>query len=826
VNSTNGTSFYIPLAPYNAILSFSHTVDPQDLIFDASDPKKMETAIEQVIENYLRSNNYTNNNFGALHWSSVNNNGSVKIRFVAKHQPSNEWLGIKKDDVSVFYRPDGKNIFEDNDYVQSSGSLVFTEEYLTPCGEINLKTNFINQLINTDESGFDNIVLNTTQIPYTISRDKSFPSRTCRSSLLKVINPDCQGVTSYLWNTGDTTQTIPNKGVGHSVQVTCTCREIPCIPPHFIATDVCRENNEDQYYLEILINEGSNVPYAITNDLNPDTVIGYLNEPVEIGPFPNNSNAIVYVTSTRDRNCSIGISDFSGDCSPFAELGGDSDGDGICDDEDCAANDPSLPLASGTPCDDGDPNTTNDLILIDGCTCEGTPIRCVPPIFNVLNECKNNDTENFYLKILVTGGSGNKFYITNNTNANRVMTSINKPIEIGPFLNNWSVDVKVTSASDRACYSIQTKKTWTCAPCLLDGGDSDGDGICDDLDCDDWNPTIPGEVGEPCDDGDPNTENDTIQDDYCTCKGDPVPGSPNIIPVCGENEGEIDLDEDCSHATFEWSDNGSTNPDRENLSPGDYTVSITDKNGCIEELTFNIPDLSDCSFEVERNEIPNNASGSPCFSYSVTGTIAGIEIPAEFLQITWTVSGGSILTYYSSEPSVLINTQADYVALSVELVLPSSAEPCCTFDWDTQIDDADYCVFNNGEFLVFDSSDTSMSHSNEYLQTTTADSGEIISEENNSGEPDMPTHSLEIYPNPFNTYLNVKYRSEVEGLGKIIVFNSIGKIVYIKEVNCSGAIQFHQIDFSRRNGNGLYLIQIHYPNSKVKSAKAVYVDNQ
>ncbi len=50
----------------------------------------------------------------------------------------------------------------------------------------------------------------------------------------------------------------------------------------------------------------------------------------------------------------------------------DSDSDGYCDAEDCAISNPDLPAVPGSTCDDGDPDTENDLILSDGCTCEGT----------------------------------------------------------------------------------------------------------------------------------------------------------------------------------------------------------------------------------------------------------------------------------------------------------------------------------------------------------------------------------------------------------------------------------------------------------------------
>ncbi|MCB0616950.1 MAG: hypothetical protein KDC75_26715, partial [Phaeodactylibacter sp.] len=49
-------------------------------------------------------------------------------------------------------------------------------------------------------------------------------------------------------------------------------------------------------------------------------------------------------------------------------------------------------------------------------------------------------------------------------------------------------------------------------------GDADGDGLCADVDCDDQDPQIDYRPGDACDDGDPTTRGETIQDD-CKCGG-------------------------------------------------------------------------------------------------------------------------------------------------------------------------------------------------------------------------------------------------------------------------------------------------------------------
>jgi hypothetical protein len=52
--------------------------------------------------------------------------------------------------------------------------------------------------------------------------------------------------------------------------------------------------------------------------------------------------------------------------------------------------------------------------------------------------------------------------------------------------------------------------------------DADNDNVCDADDCAPNDPNFPALPGNPCDDGDPNTENDTVTPDGCGCAGTPV----------------------------------------------------------------------------------------------------------------------------------------------------------------------------------------------------------------------------------------------------------------------------------------------------------------
>lgn len=148
----------------------------------------------------------------------------------------------------------------------------------------------------------------------------------------------------------------------------------------------------------------------------------------------------------------------------------DTDNDGVgnsCD------NCPTVPGVIGTPCNDGNPNTMND-VLVTGCTCAGTPIP---------NDCTG-----------VPGG----------------------PTQPGSPCN----DNNACTTND--AYNMSCQCTGTVV-------DADSDGICDLLDAcpTDPNKVDPGHCGcgnpdpsTPCDDGDPMTVDDKYWSD-CLCYGLP-----------------------------------------------------------------------------------------------------------------------------------------------------------------------------------------------------------------------------------------------------------------------------------------------------------------
>ena len=103
------------------------------------------------------------------------------------------------------------------------------------------------------------------------------------------------------------------------------------------------------------------------------------------GYFTGLSAATYYPTIRNlNNNCQVELNpenlteDCSGGCT-------DNDNDGLCEEDDCDDNNPNLPATPGSTCDDGNPLTMQDVILADGCTCQG----------EAETGCTDNDNDGF-----------------------------------------------------------------------------------------------------------------------------------------------------------------------------------------------------------------------------------------------------------------------------------------------------------------------------------------------------------------------------------------------------------------------------------------------
>ena len=223
---------------------------------------------------------------------------------------------------------------------------------------------------------------------------------------------------------------------------------------------------------------------------------------------------VTYFVSAQSTECDEWI--------PVTVVGGgctDNDNDGICADQDCDDNNANLPQPAGSSCNDGDANTTNDVILSDGCTCKGTPIdngSC-----NVAATSSNGS-------ITITG-------LTSNENTKIFDSSYSTVFSCNPWNGDpCSGNEIATGLTVGATYFVSVQSTncdeWI--PVTVAGGngctDNDNDGVCADQDCDDNNANYPQPVGNSCDDGNSNTTEDVIQADGCTCEGTPINNGCNV----------------------------------------------------------------------------------------------------------------------------------------------------------------------------------------------------------------------------------------------------------------------------------------------------------
>lgn len=224
-----------------------------------------------------------------------------------------------------------------------------------------------------------------------------------------------------------------------------------------------------------------------------------------------------------DAFCATDGTNLCGEIDPCENNGGDADGDGICAATDCDDNDPNLPAVVGSACDDNDPGTTNDQIQADGCTCTGTSVPPANDCTNISITINNNsitvsgltaainqvqifDTQNGWARILNCSGNCDETEIADGLAAGSYF------IKVRFYTANWEPICAL-----EGYYEVSEIVN---PPCT---NDSDGDGICADVDCDDDDPTVPTSVGTVCNDGDDETTNDMIQADGCTCAGSTPP---------------------------------------------------------------------------------------------------------------------------------------------------------------------------------------------------------------------------------------------------------------------------------------------------------------
>ncbi len=297
----------------------------------------------------------------------------------------------------------------------------------------------------------------------------------------------------------------------------------------------------------------------------------------------------------------------------------DLDGDGFCSFEDCNDNEPFLPTTPGTPCNDNDASTENDVYQADGCMCMGTPITgCTVSV------------DAFYNGVF---GGVEIEGLALSYNVKLFDADFNIVYECNPWASpqgcQMSYTYLVAQGGGTFYLSVQSEycDEWIPITVPNDGEctDSDGDGFCDNEDCAPTNFTIPAPIGAPCNDFDSTTINDVIVSDECTCEGTPIGNGCNItvtetsfgqITVTGLSDvNNVKLfDETASSAGIVWECNpwssACNNTEVINgLDAGvNYFLSVQ-KGDCDEWISFQlglIPFNEDQSTAFQKNVLMNS----------------------------------------------------------------------------------------------------------------------------------------------------------------------------------------------------------------------------
>jgi hypothetical protein len=206
----------------------------------------------------------------------------------------------------------------------------------------------------------------------------------------------------------------------------------------------------------------------------------------------------------------------------------DIDGDGEFNDEDCDPMDSVI--FTGASCDDGDEFTEDDVIQ-DDCSCQGDPIDLDNDNDGIANDDDNcPEVANADQSDLDEDGIGDVCDIDIDGD------NIENDVDNCPEVSNSSQSNLDSDVFGDAC-----------------DDDIDGDGDLNDEDCDATDPFV--FVGAICDDEDPNTTGDTIQND-CTCEG--AVGLSDLSTVFVELSIYPNPANDKLYISFNLKDNGIT----------------------------------------------------------------------------------------------------------------------------------------------------------------------------------------------------------------------------------------------------------------------------
>ncbi len=159
--------------------------------------------------------------------------------------------------------------------------------------------------------------------------------------------------------------------------------------------------------------------------------------------------------------------------------------------------------------------------------------------------------------------------------------------------------------------------------------------------------------------------NHSIVKNFTITEPSPIEVTSNVFATNGNNKDgsiEVEVTGGTPPYTYAWS-NGSTDKNQKDLDVGEYSIVITDANGCTKELSFTIETtaVNDPEFISKFELYPNPANNSTKVALSFTSKLKGV---ISLMDMT----GKTIKTYNIEGSDVLLDIELNSVTEGVYLI--------------------------------------------------------------------------------------------------------------------------------------------------------------
>ncbi|TVR82202.1 MAG: hypothetical protein EA412_01940 [Chitinophagaceae bacterium] len=147
--------------------------------------------------------------------------------------------------------------------------------------------------------------------------------------------------------------------------------------------------------------------------------------------------------------------------------------------------------------------------------------------------------------------------------------------------------------------------------------------------------------------------------------------------VCiGDNNGSINLSVSggASPYLYSWSGNAGNTQSISSLSPGTYTVTVTEDGGCAEFKTFVVN-----ASQITVPDNPPAVSGNSAPSDNATGVVYSTSAVTSATDYNWTVPSGAVITGGQGSISITVDftgTPAGNICVRAENVCGNSGYTC------------------------------------------------------------------------------------------------------------------------------------------------------